>query len=66
MATADRSRIKAVRPAKQEKASPEKVEEDFLAGVMTSVSASLEAMSENGREHAVAVAAAEQAVAHLQ
>ena len=44
--------------------SAKKAQEDFLASVMVSVSASLEAMSEEERERAVT--AAEQAVAHFQ
>jgi hypothetical protein len=64
MATAPRSRSQTIRPAKPKKASTEKAERDLLAGVMASISASLEVMSDDERERAVA--AAEQAVAHLQ
>jgi hypothetical protein len=46
------------------KISVAKAEEDFLANVMVSVSASLEAMSEEEQERAVT--AAERVVAHLQ
>jgi len=49
---------------KTAKVSARKAEKDLLAGVMVSVSASLEKMSEKEREQAVK--AAERAVAHLQ
>ncbi|MFZ0303537.1 MAG: hypothetical protein WAL75_12665 [Terracidiphilus sp.] len=64
MAVASRSRVLAYRsPKPTRKTSTAKAEEDFLASVMVTVSASLEAMSEKEREQAVA--AAEKAVAHL-
>jgi hypothetical protein len=44
--------------------APTTAEEEFLAGVMASVSTSLEAMSEEERERAVS--AAERAVSHIQ
>ncbi|MGH9607883.1 MAG: hypothetical protein ACRD3N_19515 [Terracidiphilus sp.] len=65
MATSARSRIHAVRtPKPVGKAPVEKAEEDFLASVMVSVSASLEKMSAEEREQAVTDA--ERAVSHLQ
>jgi hypothetical protein len=65
MATLAQPRIQAIRSSKPEvKISVAKAEEDFLAKVMVSVSASLEAMSEEEQERAVT--AAERAVAHLQ
>jgi len=68
MASTARSRIRArqTRRLKEpiEKSLLRKQEDDFLASVMVSVSASLEKMSEEEREQAVR--AAEQAVAHLR
>jgi hypothetical protein len=67
MASPARSRTPAFRstkPTATAKALIVKAEDDFLASVMVSVSASLESMSEKEREQAVA--AAEKAVAHLQ
>ncbi|MGD0293133.1 MAG: hypothetical protein ABSB30_04705 [Terracidiphilus sp.] len=65
MATQARPRIQPVRSSKSKvKISVTKAEEDFLDKVMVSVSASLEAMSEEEQERAVT--AAERAVAHLQ
>jgi hypothetical protein len=64
MATQARSRIQTSRASKPKKESTERAEKDFLASVMVSVSASLDQMSEEEQEQAVA--AAEQAVAHLQ
>ena len=65
MAFASRSRTQAYQTAKPAaKTSAAKAEEEFLASVMTSVSASLETMSEKEREKAIA--AAEKAVAHLR
>ena len=65
MASHARPLIQTIRSPKQKVKIPvAKAEEDFLAKVMVSVSASLEAMSEEEREQAVA--AAERVVAHLQ
>jgi hypothetical protein len=64
MATQARPRIQTIRSSGPKKSSTAKAEKDFLASVMVSVSASLEAMSEEEREQAVV--AAERAVAHLQ
>ncbi|MGA9071657.1 MAG: hypothetical protein WB424_15440 [Terracidiphilus sp.] len=64
MATQAQPRFQTIRSSKLRTAPAKSVEEDFLAGVMVSVSASLDSMSEEERE--VAVAAAEDAVAHLQ
>lgn len=64
MATAARSRVQAARSSRPKKVSAEKAGQDFLAGVMVSVSASIEAMSEEEREQAVK--SAKRAVAHLQ
>jgi len=64
MVTQARSRIQAIRSSKVKENSTGKAEKHFLASVMVYVSASLEKMSEDKREHAVA--AAERAVAHLQ
>jgi hypothetical protein len=64
MATQARSRIQTIRASKPKKESTKRAEEDFLASVMVSVSASLDKMSDEEREQAVA--AAERAVAHLQ
>ncbi len=64
MATQVRPRIQATRPSRPTEDSTEKAEKDFLASVMVSVSASLDSMSEEQPEQAVA--AAERAVAHLQ
>jgi hypothetical protein len=64
MASQVQPRIQAIRSSRQAKISKEKAEQDFLASVMVSVSASLESMSEEQREQAVA--AAESAVAHIQ
>jgi hypothetical protein len=64
MATQARSRIQTVRSTRPKKDSTEETEKDFLANVMVSVSASLEKMSKEEREQAVAQA--ERAVAHLQ
>jgi hypothetical protein len=65
MATQTQPRIQTIHSSKPKvKPSVAKAEEDFLAKVMVSVSASLEAMSEEEQERAVT--AAERAVAHLQ
>jgi hypothetical protein len=64
MATQAQPRLHPFRSSRLRKAPAANVEEDFLAGVMVSVSDSLESMSEEEREEAVA--AAENAVAHLQ
>jgi hypothetical protein len=64
MASQVQQRIPAIRPSRPAETSTEKAEQDFLASVMVSVSASLESMSEEQREQAVA--AAESAVAHIQ
>jgi hypothetical protein len=65
MATQAQPRIQTLRSSKPKvKISVAKAEEDFLANVMVSVSASLEAMSEEEQERAVT--AAERVVAHLQ
>ncbi len=64
MATQSRPRVQMPRSSGPKKSSTAKTEEDFLASVMVSVSASLETMSEEEREQAVR--AAERAVAHLQ
>jgi hypothetical protein len=65
MATQARPRIQAIRSSKPKvKISVAKAEEDLLANVMVSVSASLEKMSEKEREQAVTNA--ERAVAHIQ
>lgn len=64
MATQAQPRLHTFRSSKLRKAPPANAEEDFLAGVMVSVSASLESMSEEEREKAVACA--ENSVAHLQ
>ena len=64
MATQARPRIQSIHSAEPKvKISAAKVEQDFLANVMVSVSTSLEQMSEKEREQAVTNA--EQAVAHL-
>jgi hypothetical protein len=64
MATQAQPRLHSIRSSRLGKAPAAKAEEDFLAGVMASVSASLESMREEEREEAVT--AAESAVAHLQ
>jgi len=65
MASTARPRVSVTRLAsKAAKVPARKAEKDLLAGVMVSVSASLEKMSEKQREKAVK--AAERAVAHLQ
>ena len=65
MATQARPRIQAIHSSEPKvKISVAKAEEDFLASVMVSVSASLEKMSEKEREQAVTNA--ERAVAHIQ
>ena len=64
MATQSPPRIQTTRSSGPKKNSTAKAEKDFLASVMVSVTASLEAMSEDERERAVS--AAERAVAHLQ
>ncbi|MGA2168674.1 MAG: hypothetical protein ABSG62_10710 [Terracidiphilus sp.] len=64
MASPARSRVRAFASPKPTAKAATKKEEEFLASVMVSVSASLEAMNEEEREQAVA--AAEQAVAHIQ
>ena len=65
MATQARPRIQAIRSSKPKvNISAAKAEEDLLANVMVSVSASLEKMSEIEREQAVTNA--ERAVAHIQ
>ncbi len=64
MATQAQPRLQTFRSSKFRKTPAKTAEEDFLAGVMVSVSASLDSMSEEEREKAVA--AAEKAVAHLQ
>jgi hypothetical protein len=64
MATQAQPRLQTFRSSRSGKARAANAEEDFLAGVMASVSASLESMSEDERE--VAVTIAEDAVAHLQ
>jgi hypothetical protein len=65
MATQAQPRIQAIRSSKPKVKIPvAKAEEDFLATVMVSVSASLEAMSEEEREQAVTNS--ERAVSHLQ
>jgi hypothetical protein len=64
MATQAQPRIRTERSSRLRKEPDQKAEEDFLARVMLSVTASLDSMSEEEREEAVA--AAESAVAHLQ
>jgi hypothetical protein len=64
MATQAQLRLQTFRSSKFRKTPAKTAEDDFLAGVMVSVSASLDSMSEEEREKAVA--AAEKAVAHLQ
>jgi hypothetical protein len=64
MATQAQPRIQTIRTSRIKKVSTGKAEKDFLASVMLSVSASLDAMSEEEREQAVANA--ERAVGHLQ
>jgi hypothetical protein len=64
MATQAQPRPHSFRSSRLGEAPAANAEEDFLAGVMSSVSASLESMSEEQREHAIA--SAEKAVAHLQ
>ncbi len=65
MATQAPPRIQTIRSSKPKvKISVAKAEEDFLAKVMVSVSASLERMSDEEQERAVT--AAERAVANLQ
>jgi hypothetical protein len=65
MATQARPRIQPIRSSKPKvNISVAKAEEDLLANVMVSVSASLEKMSEKEREQAVTNA--ERAVAHIQ
>jgi hypothetical protein len=64
MATQTQPRLRTLHSSKLRKAPAKKAEEDFLASVMVSVSASLESMSEEQREKAVA--AAEDVVAHLR
>jgi hypothetical protein len=64
MATQARPRIQTIRSSRPKKDSTERSEQDFLASVMVSVSASLEKMSEEEREQAVTNA--ERVVAHLQ
>ena len=64
MATQSRPRIQSIRSSSPPEDPIDSAEKDFLAGVMVSVSASLESMSEERREQAVA--AAERAVAHIQ
>lgn len=65
MATQARPRIQTISSSEPKVKIPvAKAEEDFLDKVMVSVSASLEAMSEEEQERAVT--AAERAVAHLQ
>ncbi|MGA3370239.1 MAG: hypothetical protein ABSC48_00590 [Terracidiphilus sp.] len=53
MATQARPRIQTFRSSRPKKDSAKKAEQDFLASVMVSVSASLDAMSEEEREQAV-------------
>jgi hypothetical protein len=64
MASQARQRIQTIRSSRPKKLSTGKAEQDLLASVMISVSASLEKMSEEEREQAVTNA--ERAVAHLQ
>jgi hypothetical protein len=65
MASATRPRIRKVNPPKTKvKSSVAKAENDLLDRIMVSVSASLDAMSDEDRERAVA--GAERAVAHLR
>ena len=64
MATQAQPRPHTFHSSRPRKAPAATAEKDFLAGVMVSVSASLDSMSEDEREEAVA--AAENAVAHLQ
>jgi hypothetical protein len=64
MATQAQPRLHTFRSSRLRKAPVANGEEDFLAGIMVSVSASLESMNEDEREKAVT--AAENAVAHLQ
>lgn len=64
MATQTQSGLRTLHSSKLKKTQAQRAEEDFLASVMVSVSASLESMSEEQREKAVV--AAEDAVAHLQ
>ena len=64
MATQARPRIQKIRLDRPQEDPSKKAEEDFLASVMVSVSASLEEM--NAAEREQAVTAAERAVAHLQ
>jgi hypothetical protein len=64
MATQAQPRIQTIRSSKPKKLSAGKDEKDFLASVMVSVSASLDAMSEEEQEQAVTKA--ERAVSHLQ
>jgi len=68
MASTARPRIQSAQDRKPAKPAAKKLlrgqENDFLAEVMVSVSASLEKMSEEEREKAVR--AAEKAVAHLR
>ena len=64
MASQAQPRIQPMRSSTPRKESTAKAEQDFLARVMVSVSASLDEMSEQEREQAVV--SAERAVAHLQ
>jgi hypothetical protein len=65
MASTARPRIRGTRSSKPKaKPSVAKAENDLLEKIMISVSASLDAMSEEERERAVA--GAERAVAHLR
>lgn len=64
MASTARARIHPP-PSDKPAVSTTQAEEDLLASIMVSVSASLDAMSSD-EEREKAVAAAEKAVAHLQ
>ena len=64
MAAQPQTRVATSRPPRTRRNSIARAENDLLARVMVSVSASLESMSEEQGEQAVV--AAENAVAHLQ